>query len=153
MRTQSKNKLFGILIALVLVASVFLTLTPIALADEPPAEVMPISEEVPVPVLYDESAEPEAISEELPEPVLYDEQAEPEAISEELPEPVLYEEELEAQPIAVDEPQPELISEQEQAEAKPLPTWGWVMIMFGIAALSALVTFSVVSRKRKKATS
>ena len=149
MRTQSKNRLFGILIALVLVACVFLTLTPIALADEPAPEA--ISEEMPLPVLYDDEAEPEAISEEVPKPVLYDEQAEPEAISDEAAEPVLYDEQAEVEAISIDEPQPELISEQPTAKA--MPTWGWVMIMVGIAALSALITFVIVTRKRKKATS
>ena len=76
MRTQTKNKLVGILLILVLTACVFLTMTPIAHAEEPP-----------VPELYEEGDAPvEAIPEELPEvmPVSADELV-----------PTLYDEELE----------------------------------------------------------
>ncbi len=132
MRTQSKNRLFGILIALVLIACVFLTMTPIALADEPQPEVVPISE--PIPVLYDDEAEPEVMP--ISEPI-----------------PVLYDDELEVEAISVDEPEPVLISEQPTAQVKSLPTWGWVMIMVGIAVLSALVTFIIFKHKSKKAKS
>ena len=89
---------------------------------------------------------------ELPEPVLYDESAEPEAISEELPEPVLHDEAAQVEAISVDEPQPVLIAEQEPTAANSFPTWGWILIIAGAAALAATITYSIVN-KRTKATS
>jgi hypothetical protein len=47
MRTQTKSKLLGILLVLILIACVFLTLTPITSADEPP-----------IPELYEDTVEP-----------------------------------------------------------------------------------------------
>ena len=152
MRTQTKNKLVGILLILVLTACVFLTMTPIAHAEEPP-----------IPELYEEGGVPEeATSEELPEvmPVSADEQV-----------PTLYEDELEIVPIAIDEPVPELISEdapvpelvsedapvpvqiaeQPQAASKTLPTWSWIVIIAASATALSLIAVGIVNGKRKKA--
>lgn len=142
MRTQTKNRLFGILMIAILTACVFLTMTPIAMADEPP-----------VPELYDEGDVPEeAGSEELPQvmPIAADDEV-----------PTLYEDELEIMPIAAEDPQPELISEdapqpvliseQPQAVAKTLPTWSWIVIIAASASASALAAAVIIKGKNKKA--
>ncbi|MBT3318604.1 MAG: hypothetical protein HN948_10070 [Clostridia bacterium] len=153
MRTQTKNKLFGILMVLVLTACVFLTLTPIALAGEPPVpelyedgevlegapeepqpEIMPISAEDPQPELYeeeaDESLEVMPAEEDDQVPTLYDDAPVPELISEE-------------------EPLPVLITEQPTSASKIMPTWSWVVIALAAVAIAALIIIGV--RKRASA--
>lgn len=126
MRTQTKNGLFGILMVLILTACVLLTMTPIALADEPP-----------VPELYEDAEDSQEL-EIMP-------------VSEEDLVPTLYDEELEVMPVTVDEPQPELISQQPQPASKTLPTWGWIVIAAAAAAASALITAVILNGKAKKA--
>lgn len=142
MRTQTKNKLVGILLIPVLTACVFLTLTPIAQAEEPP-----------VPELYEGGGVPEEAASELPSEVM--------PVSAEDEVPTLYEEELEIVPIAADEPVPAPISEDEpvpvliaempQAASKTLPTWGWIVIIAAGATAAVLIAVGVVNGKRKKA--
>ena len=125
MRTQTKNRLFGILLVLILTACVLLTMTPVALADEPQPE------------LYEDADETQEL-EIMP-------------VSEEDLVPTLYDDALEVMPVTADEPQPELISQQPQAASKTLPIWGWIIIIAAGAAASALVTASVIKVKAGKA--
>lgn len=142
MRTQTKNKIVGILLIPVLTACVFLTMIPIAQAEEPP-----------VPQLYEEGDVTEEATSELPSEVV--------PISAEEQATTQHEEELEIVPIAADEPVPVLISEDEpqpvliaqppQAASKALSTWGWIIIIAAGASVVVLIAVGVVTGKRKKA--
>ena len=158
MKTQRKNRVFGVLLVLAIAICVFATMTPIALADEPPVAELYEEGEVPQEAIAEQSSE---IAEE-PAPVLYNDETGPETISEEFlelmpvaidePQPELYEEEAELDAIAADEPQPELVAEQEQTAKNALPTWSWVVIIGGSIVVLALIAAAVVNGKRKKAT-
>ena len=116
-----KSKMFGVLVVLALIMCVFATMTPVALADEPP-----------MPGLYDEL--------NVPEDAMADQPPEPEQISEDTPEAVA---------ISEDAPQIEPISTETQSAAQTLPLWAWIVIAVCAAMAIVLTSASLVKGRRK----